>query len=60
MNLVEKIFGEKFYDSDVEDVLKCLKTSRNGLAQEEYKKRLRVYGFNELKKKEEISKIPFL
>lgn len=57
MNLIEKIFEEKFYDSDVEDVLRYLETNRNGLTEAEYKKRLEVYGLNELKKSEEVSKL---
>ncbi|RLE81007.1 MAG: hypothetical protein DRJ51_04740, partial [Thermoprotei archaeon] len=42
----------------VEEVLRKLKTSPRGLSEEEAKKRLEIYGFNELR--EELKKSPLI
>jgi len=53
MNILE----ERWYNLDVEKALKKLETSRNGLTEEEYKKRSSVYGLNELEKEKKVSKL---
>ncbi|MEM4616536.1 MAG: HAD-IC family P-type ATPase [Archaeoglobaceae archaeon] len=45
-------FKMNFWALEVEDVIKRLETSLNGLSQAEREKRLRIYGLNEIKVKE--------
>ncbi len=52
---MKKVFMEKFSSSwhsvELKEIFKKLKTSENGLSEEEAKRRLKEFGFNELKKK---------
>ena len=46
--------AETFHAKEVEDVLKALNTSKNGLSSEEAERRLKVYGPNMLQEKKRI------
>ena len=44
-----------YYNLEIKDVLKELRTDRNGLTEKEISKRLKTYGFNEIKKTKKFS-----
>ncbi|RLJ09822.1 MAG: ATPase [Candidatus Aenigmatarchaeota archaeon] len=49
--------SEPWHELSIDDVLKRLNTSKDGLSEEEAKKRLKTYGLNVLEKEREISRI---
>ncbi|MEM2356180.1 MAG: cation-transporting P-type ATPase, partial [Candidatus Bathyarchaeia archaeon] len=52
--------SEHWHSLNIEEVLKRLNSSINGLTEEEAKKRLMQYGFNELEKPKKISPLKIL
>lgn len=52
--------NENFCALNIDEVLKSLRTSKNGLLEQEAEKRLKQYGYNELKEKKKVTPLKIL